>query len=118
MSSFQDCLNFIHHRKVNVHRDAVICTVDETDIQTGYCFIKLSQETYQTLLSELHNVEDLLPEGEGCEEASEEESDEERNSNVLVKHSIVKHFRYRYQRLWTKFRQRHVNLPKLRRRKV
>ena len=29
--SFQDCLNFIHHRIVNVHRDAVICTVDETD---------------------------------------------------------------------------------------
>ena len=82
--SFQDCLNFIQHRKVNVHRDAVICTVDETEIQTGYCFIKLSEETYETLLSELHDVEDLLPEGEGCEEASEEESDEELNSNVLV----------------------------------
>ena len=82
--SFQDCLNFIHHRKVNVHRDAVICTVDETEIQTGYCFIKLSEETYETLLSELHDVEDLLPEDEGCEEAREEESDEERNSNVLV----------------------------------
>ena len=39
--SFQDRSNFIHHRKVNVHRDAVICTVDETEIQTGYCFIKL-----------------------------------------------------------------------------
>ena len=24
--SFQDCLNFIHHRKVNVHRNAGICT--------------------------------------------------------------------------------------------
>ena len=82
--SFQDCLNFIHHRKVNVHPDAVICTVYETEIQTGYCFIKLSEETYETLLSELHDVEDLLPEGEGYEEASEEESDEERNSNVLV----------------------------------
>ena len=82
--SFQDCLNFIHHRKVKVHSDAVICTVDETEIQTGYCFIKLSEETYETLLSELHVVEDLLPEGEGCEEASEEESNEERNSNVLV----------------------------------
>ena len=83
--SFQDCSNFIHHRKVSVHRDAVICTVDETEIQTGYCFIKLSEETYETLLSELHDVEDLLPEGEGCEEASEEESDEERNSNVWLK---------------------------------
>ena len=85
--SFQDCLNFIHHRKVNVHRDAVICTVDETEIQTGYCFIKLSEETYETLLSELelHDVEDLLPEGEGCEEASEEESDEERNSMYWLK---------------------------------
>ena len=82
--SFQDCLNFIHHRKVNVHRDAVICTVDETEIQTGYCFIKLLEETYETLSSELHDVEDLLPEGEGCEEASEEESDEERTSNALV----------------------------------
>ena len=54
-----------------MHRDAVICTVDETKIQTGHCFIKLSEE-------------DLLPEGESCEEASEEESDEENNSNVLV----------------------------------
>ena len=27
-------------------------------------------------------------------------------------------YRYRYQWLWTKFRQRHVNLPKLRRRNV
>ena len=35
-------------------------------------------------LSELHDFEDLLPEGEGCEEASENESDEESNSNVLV----------------------------------
>ena len=82
--SFQDCLNFIHHGKVNVHRDAVICTVDETEIQTGHCFIKLSEETYETLLSELHDVEDLLPEGEGCDEASEEESDKESNSNLLV----------------------------------
>ena len=82
--SFQDCLNFIHHRKVNVHRDAVICTIDETEIQTGYCFTKLSQETYETLLSELHDIKDLLPEGEGYEEASEEESDKECNSNVLV----------------------------------
>ena len=81
--SFQDCLNFIHHRKVNVHRDAVICTVDETEIQTGYCFIKLSQETYETLLSELHDVENLLPEGKGSEEASEEKSDEGRHSNVF-----------------------------------
>ena len=32
--------------------------------------------------------------------------------------SIVQHFRYRYQWLWAKFRQRHVNLPKLRRGKV
>ena len=53
-------------------------------IQTRYCFIKLSEETYETLLSELHHVEDLLRECEGCEEASEEELDEERNSNVLV----------------------------------
>ena len=30
------------------------------------------------------NIEDLLPEGEGCEEASENELDEESNSNVLV----------------------------------
>ena len=87
--SFQDCLNFIHHRKVNVHRDAVICTVDEAEIQTRYCFIKLSEETYETLLSELHDVEDLLPECEGCEEASEEESDEERNSNVLVEARLL-----------------------------
>ena len=36
------------------------------------------------MLSELHDVEDLLPEGEDCEEASKEESDEERNSNGLV----------------------------------
>ena len=43
--SFQDCLNFIHHGKVNVHRDAVICTINETEIQTGHCFIKLSEET-------------------------------------------------------------------------
>ena len=35
-------------------------------------------------LSELHDFEDLLPEGEDCEEASENESDEESNSNVLV----------------------------------
>ena len=33
--SCQDCLNFIHHRKVNMHCDGVICTVDETEIQTG-----------------------------------------------------------------------------------
>ena len=40
--SFQDCLNFIHHGKVNVHRDAVICAINETEIQTGHYFIKLS----------------------------------------------------------------------------
>ena len=71
--SFQDCLYFIHHGKVNVPRDTVICTVDETEIQTGHCFIKLSEETYETLLSELNYFEDLLPEGEGCEEASEKD---------------------------------------------
>ena len=65
-------------------RDAVICTVDETEIQTGHCFIKLSEESYETLLSELHAVEDLLPEGAGCDEASEEKSDEDSNSDVLV----------------------------------
>ena len=51
----------------------MICTVDETEIQTGHCFIKLSEETYETLLSELNCFEDLLPEGEGCEEASEKD---------------------------------------------
>ena len=30
-------------------------------------------------LNELHDFEDLLPEGEDCEEASENESDEESN---------------------------------------
>ena len=45
--SFQDCLNVIHHGKVDVHRDAAICTVDEREIQTGHCFIKLSEETYE-----------------------------------------------------------------------
>ena len=63
VSSFQDCLNFIHHGKVNVPRDTVICTIDETEIQAGHCFIKLSEETYETLLSELNYFEDLLPEG-------------------------------------------------------
>ena len=82
--SFQDCLNFIHQGKVSVPRDTLICTVDETEIQTGHCFIKLSEETYETLLSELHNFEDLLPEGKDCEEGSEKESDEESNSNALV----------------------------------
>lgn len=67
-----------------MHRDAVFCTVDETEIETGRCNIKLSEEAYETLLSELHDVEDLLPEGESCEEASDEEMDEENNSNVLV----------------------------------
>ena len=45
--SFQDCLNFIHHGKVNVHHDAVICTINETEIQTGHCFKNLSEETYE-----------------------------------------------------------------------
>ena len=44
--SFYDCLNFIHQGKVSVPRDTVICTVDETEIQTEHCFIKLSEETY------------------------------------------------------------------------
>ena len=47
--SFQDCLNFIHQGKTNVPRDTVICNVDETEIETGHCFIKLSEETYEIL---------------------------------------------------------------------
>ena len=82
--SFEDCLNFIHHGKVNVHRDAVICTVDKRETQIGDSVIKLSEEAYETLLSELKDVEDLLPEGESCDEASDEESDEENASNLLV----------------------------------
>ena len=42
----------------------------------------------------------------------------ELRERIYVKHSIVKHFRYRYQWLWTKFRQRHANLLKLQHGKV
>ena len=42
------------------------------------------------MLSELHDAEDPLPEGEGYDEASEEESDEESNSNVLVEGRIAR----------------------------
>ena len=47
VTSFEDCLNFIHHGKVNVHRDAVICTVDERETQIGDSFIELSEEAYE-----------------------------------------------------------------------
>ena len=40
------------------------------------------------MLSELHHVKDLIPEGERCDEASEEELDEESNSNVLVEATL------------------------------
>ena len=36
------------------------------------------------MFTELHDVEGLLPEGESCDEASDEEWDEENASNVLV----------------------------------
>ena len=68
---------------VNVHRDAVICTVTK-ERQIGDSFIKLSEEAHETLLSELKDVEDLLPEGESCDEASDKESDKENASNLLV----------------------------------
>ena len=41
-----------------------------------------------------------------------------RERIYVNKHSIVKHFQYRYEWLWTKIWQQHVNLPKLRRGKV
>ena len=39
-------------------------------------------EFYGTLLSDLHDVVDLLPEGESCEETSNQESEEENATQV------------------------------------
>ena len=73
--TFEDCLHFTHHKKCNAHRDAVISIADKKAWQKGKDFIKLSEEFYEQLLSELHDVADLLPEGESCD--SDEELDEE-----------------------------------------
>lgn len=35
-------------------------------------------------MRELHDIEDLLPEGESCDEVSDEESEEENASNLLI----------------------------------
>ena len=73
--TFEDCLHFIYHKKSNVHRDAVISIADEKALQKGEDFIKFSEELYEQCLSELHDIADLLPEGESCD--SDDESDEE-----------------------------------------
>ena len=41
--------------------------VDEKALQKGEDFIKLSEEFFEQLLSELHDVADLLPERESCD---------------------------------------------------
>ena len=71
----EDCLHFIYLKKCNIHRDAVISIADEKALQKGENFITLSDELYQQFLSELHDIADLLPEGESCD--SDDESDEE-----------------------------------------
>ena len=75
MPTFEDCLHFIHHKKCNIHRDAVISIADEKALLKGENFITLSEELYEQFLSELHDIADLLPEGESCD--SDDESDEE-----------------------------------------
>ena len=77
MPTFENCLHFIYHKKSNVHRDAVISIADEKALQKGEDFIKLSEELYEQFLSELHDIADLLPEGESCD--SDDESDDESN---------------------------------------
>jgi len=42
-------LHFTHHKKFNVHRDAVISIVDEKALQKGEDLIKLSGEFYEQL---------------------------------------------------------------------
>ena len=68
-------LHFIYHKKCNVHRDAVISIADEKALQKGENFINLAEELYEQFLSELHDIADLLPEGESCD--SDDKSDEE-----------------------------------------
>ena len=71
MPTFEDCLHFIHHKKCNIHRDAVISIADEKALQKGENFITLSEELYEQFLSELHDIADLLPEGESCDSDDE-----------------------------------------------
>ncbi|KAL9976772.1 hypothetical protein ACROYT_G014102 [Oculina patagonica] len=73
--TFDDCLHFTHHKKCNVHRDAVVSIADENAFQKGEDFIKLSEELYEQLLNELHDIADILPECESCD--SDDESDKE-----------------------------------------
>lgn len=69
MPTCEDCLHFIYLK------DAVISIADEKALRKGENFIKLSEELYEQFLSELHDIADLLPEGESCD--SDDESDEE-----------------------------------------
>ena len=46
-------------------------------MQKGENFITLSEELYEQFLSELHDIADLLPQGESFD--SDDESDEEYN---------------------------------------
>ena len=70
-----NCLDFVEHWVVNVHRDAIVCPVAISDFQRGEDFIKLSEDFYETLLMMLNDVDDFTPEGE-ADLGSEDELDD------------------------------------------
>jgi hypothetical protein len=64
VSSFEDCLQSTSHGNVKVHRDAVLGTVNAGHFTKKGSSVKLSEMAYETFLTKLNDIEDLLPEGE------------------------------------------------------
>ena len=58
-ASTDNCLNFVEHGVVNVHRDAIVCPVAISDSKRREDFIKLSE----ILLMKFYDVDDFTPEG-------------------------------------------------------
>ena len=80
--STDNCLDFVEHGVVNVHRDAIVCPVAISDFQRGDDFTKLSKDFCEILLMKLNDV-DFTPEGEAVL-GSEDEFDDEKAAIVFA----------------------------------
>ena len=78
-ASTDNCLNFVKHGVVNVHRDAIVCPVAISDSKRREDFIKLSE----ILLMKFYDVDDFTSEGEAYF-GSEDESDDETAAIVFA----------------------------------
>lgn len=80
--SFEDCLQFNFKLQMTIHRDAIVCGVEQEHVKREENSLKLTEMSYDIFLRFLNDVQDVMPEKDSEDETSD--SDDEAHNAIFA----------------------------------